>query len=820
MVLSYLGYLVFSHSTNELSENIYRLTLMGKDQIDLEESSFGGTKLKVDLPLSMVMDDSTVMRLGLQLSDEVTEIFAIRDNDLMLECNYLQEDSDAVFTLYSDELVAFQSLWIKMVHSSYKMTGKQFLKVKNSLKEDVETYADLYRTVCIRKIISEYYYDLNQTRKYWSSVFVLLQLLGDFDQELEHTINESSLPLLVSFLTESNSKEYAGTIRAIVDNLSQGTFDDFDGLMVLAYLLEECPSYYPNATLKGTLQKAKSVAFHPKHKMIALLNLGYYEERMGNQEYAKQYYEEALLTFNCKCNPHYYTVLMYLLAVEESEEEYVQILKKIRRYKLCPQRTQLEVDFVLPLYVDIGRWSDNMDVVVGIILSSRASADLLYPGQSTLHLQDYYATNYASIFNTVADAETSDHKYDSIVVNTCYDTRARDVYRQVVQSGADGEDINTLNRINELLVELDNFHDYFPDKKDAYQELFELYLSQNVSTEPYVIDTITYSALQSKLGVRDETLVNIFKGSTDYLVYVMDADDFQQWTIPAAEIDSIAEINYGILSSKGEDPLLELPLSQLTSSVDKGNIVLIADGVFSNLPPQYVFGDREVDSYPNLRAYMEAEEVILADGDVQIYSYSSEESLQDQAVRTYPELPESIREVTGVASALADSEMNISTTNLDLSFGSCDIMHLSTHAYSSTSNRLDNFFLHRRAGEVQKVYGFNIYHEQQLPQVVVLSACQSGWGLHTYGAGVQTLSRAFLDNGTKSVIKTLWKVNEKTTADFMIQLYSNWSTGLSLGESLDRTQEYFQNHDTYSHPYYWAGFVLEGNPEVCFASPQ
>jgi len=100
------------------------------------------------------------------------------------------------------------------------------------------------------------------------------------------------------------------------------------------------------------------------------------------------------------------------------------------------------------------------------------------------------------------------------------------------------------------------------------------------------------------------------------------------------------------------------------------------------------------------------------------------------------------------------------------------------------------------------------------PKVICISACETGIGVHEYGAGVFSLSRSFIDNGGEAVISTLWKINEKATKEFMVLFYENWNSGLRLYDAIKRTQESFKHHKKYSHPYYWAGFVLEGNPTI------
>lgn len=96
--------------------------------------------------------------------------------------------------------------------------------------------------------------------------------------------------------------------------------------------------------------------------------------------------------------------------------------------------------------------------------------------------------------------------------------------------------------------------------------------------------------------------------------------------------------------------------------------------------------------------------------------------------------------------------------------------------------------------------------------MVVISACQSGIGT-TNVEGVWGLSRAFKRAGVKSLLTTLWSVDDDATTLFMIEFYKNWLNGKSKTESLRNAQQYlrcfeYDGQKIYSSPEYWAGFTL------------
>lgn len=106
--------------------------------------------------------------------------------------------------------------------------------------------------------------------------------------------------------------------------------------------------------------------------------------------------------------------------------------------------------------------------------------------------------------------------------------------------------------------------------------------------------------------------------------------------------------------------------------------------------------------------------------------------------------------------------------------------------------------------EVGEVYGLNLSRAT----LVVLSACETQLGAHSEGDDMVGLNRAFIFAGAPTVVASLWKVDDEATAEFMSHFYSQLQRGKA--DALRFAQEELRKK--YPSPYYWAAFVLTGDP--------
>jgi CHAT domain-containing protein len=157
------------------------------------------------------------------------------------------------------------------------------------------------------------------------------------------------------------------------------------------------------------------------------------------------------------------------------------------------------------------------------------------------------------------------------------------------------------------------------------------------------------------------------------------------------------------------------------------------------------------------------------------------------------------------------------TTALDPTLSQYRSIHFATHSIlNDVHPELSGIVLSmvNERGEPQNGYlGLSDIFALNLPvDMVVLSACRTGIGKEIKGEGLIGLTRGFLYSGASKVVASLWKVDDEATADFMKRFYRNLlEKRLAPSAALRQAKIEMRQVMRWRAPYYWAGFILQGD---------
>jgi CHAT domain-containing protein/tetratricopeptide (TPR) repeat protein len=133
-------------------------------------------------------------------------------------------------------------------------------------------------------------------------------------------------------------------------------------------------------------------------------------------------------------------------------------------------------------------------------------------------------------------------------------------------------------------------------------------------------------------------------------------------------------------------------------------------------------------------------------------------------------------------------------------------LHLASHSYFRRDNPMFSFLQLADS----PLHFYNLLDLQLQAEMVTLSACHTGMNMVFPGDELHGLMRGFLYAGAPSLVASLWAANDISTAQFMGEMYSRIGVGDTKRQAIRAAQLAIK--DAYGHPYYWAPFVLMGNP--------
>lgn len=177
-------------------------------------------------------------------------------------------------------------------------------------------------------------------------------------------------------------------------------------------------------------------------------------------------------------------------------------------------------------------------------------------------------------------------------------------------------------------------------------------------------------------------------------------------------------------------------------------------------------------------------------------------------------LPASAEEVSSIGGKVFIGKTATKAQFLQ-TFAAAPVIHLATHAQTNDQEPAASFIAFYPENEYHKLFSEEIHLlDCRRTKLVILSACETGHGKLHWGEGLMSLARAFSLAGCPSVLTTIWKSHDQSTAYLAARFHHHARQGLPLDEALHKARlDFFDSAlgRQFNHPYYWANFILLGD---------
>jgi len=147
------------------------------------------------------------------------------------------------------------------------------------------------------------------------------------------------------------------------------------------------------------------------------------------------------------------------------------------------------------------------------------------------------------------------------------------------------------------------------------------------------------------------------------------------------------------------------------------------------------------------------------------------------------------------------------------------IIHIGTHAESNNiSPELSRLIFAKNLDDSNNtdnnsLYTYEIYNQNLASNLAILTACETGKPTYQAGEGMISLAHAFNYAGSESILTSLWKIDEQSSATIIENFYDHLKSGLPKDEALQKAKlDYIATAEGRTiSPQYWAGLVLIGD---------
>lgn len=545
------------------------------------------------------------------------------------------------------------------------------------------------------------------------------------------------------------------------------------------------------------------------------LKKGLIFEGNGQQDSARIYYGYLVdRATELQCTRELYLAYIYTMDTYITEQRWDRVSAMIAELPpLAACDSGVREEALFQLYYrehELSLHQTDYRGALSNLVHRRDLAARVHQGQAAQHLSDLYvdnAVNQLRVYHSMLQKEGSLLDIDwQHIAQLMSDSKARATQRmRNTSSQHSGQ--------QRLLDSLWHMTQQHPFEHPVYTHLYAVYQQEKMISETTLLPLLeSYEpisgCLVDVLAYDDETFILTISSEgntlrsiqTDKLNNVV-REVQQKLYLKQDIVTSLAHLDQTIF---GTQPLLD------------DTVTVVPDGALYTVPLYMLpsLQSRQCYLRYNSRDIVQDSTLTLTSTEFSILSYTDGLTLSSAEPTSLPELGEAYKEVKAISKMLPEAKtaLGLAMTKVQLEAAlTADAIHVATHAFVDSTDSYAVGLYVREAEQATPYYGYQL-PAAGLPTFVYLNACETADGHYDIGEGNRSLSRYFLQGGTQTVVKTLWQVDDRSSAVFSTTFYKAWLSGLTVYDAMITARD--QAQQQYSHPYYWAGYVLEGNPNL------
>ena len=268
-------------------------------------------------------------------------------------------------------------------------------------------------------------------------------------------------------------------------------------------------------------------------------------------------------------------------------------------------------------------------------------------------------------------------------------------------------------------------------------------------------------------------------------------------------------------------PLYDAVLGPIEDLLDGDELIVVPDGALSKAPWAALSETLRIRTVPSLTSLK-----VITDSPSEYHSKSGALLVGDPCLKKitdkrgnpiYDPLKYARMEVEMIGKILESQPLTGEDATKEAvlqRIGSVALVHIAAHGRKETGEIVlapDTRWESNTPKEEDCIMKISDIQAVKLrASLVVLSCCHSGQG-PVSSEGVVGMARAFLFAGARSVLSTLWAIDDEATMMFMESFYQQLGNGESASVALQKAMTCLRDSHDYSAPKFWAPFILIGD---------